>query len=637
MSVLKKDDRFAGYLVQNLLKENMYCETYRVADDNNDAYFLKLFKLKNIPERLLQQGVVKEIRYCSQLQHPNLISHIKDGQERMQDGDYQYLVTNYFSGELLIDKIEREGKMDVDNAVMLFLQILDGIRYMHEHRPPLIHNDITPSNIMLSAKTGGIPELIDMGHVAERANGNPSFETNDLDVFYRANETFIGVFDEQSDIFAACAVLYTMVVGKAPWHLELPVDNNRAEQSNRIRKYRKEHALDFGDVDLPDWLKNTLMKGLAVEYQARYDSVEKLITALKERNETPLNPSYRPDDSSEQTSTRGAGSNATGSGNADPSGSSSSPHNSGNPSNSGNPQDPKDPGAGQNAEPGDTQFRVQRGNGKGFEDIAGMQELKDLLSQKVIFVLRNQELAEEYRLTPPNGMLLYGPPGCGKTFFAEKFAEEAGFNFMLIKASDLASTYVHGSQEKIAALFKQAEEQAPAIICFDEFDALVPVRSGDTSQHYASEVNEFLSQLNNCSHRKIFVIATSNRPDKIDPAVLRTGRIDKQIYVPLPDWQARHDMFLHHLKGRPQEDDINADKLADLSDGYVASDIAYVVNDAAMTAAFTHKKISQELLESIVNSVKPSVKKEVLKQYDEIRERMDGVAGQNERRRIGFF
>ncbi len=621
MGVLKKDSVFAGYTVQNMLKENVYSETYKVLDTNEEAYFLKLFKLKNIPEKMLQQSVVREIRYCSQLKHANLISHIKDGQERLEDGDYQYLVTNYFSGELLIEKIEREGKLEWESAVKLFLQILDGLDYMHQQRPPLIHNDITPSNIMLSAKTGGIPELIDMGHVSERANGNPPFEVSDLDIPYRANETFIGVFDEQSDIFAACAVLYTMLFGKAPWVMELPEDNDRGEQANRIRKFRKENALDFSGANLPEWLKNVLRKGLSLEYQNRYESVGQLVKAINEQNETYTPPRGNTEGPEGSTHTTTSNNN----------------HNNNNPHSSGSDQ-PSDggQGQGQQAEPGEGQFRVQRGNGKGFEDIAGMQELKDLLSQKVIFVLRNKELAEEYRLTPPNGMLLYGPPGCGKTFFAEKFAEEAGFNFMLIKASDLASTYVHGSQEKIAALFKQAEEQAPAIICFDEFDALVPVRSGDTSQHYASEVNEFLSQLNNCSHRQIFVIATSNRPDKIDPAVLRTGRIDKQIYVPLPDYKARYEMFLHHLKGRPQEEGIDADKLATLSDGYVASDIAYVVNDAAMTAAFTHKKISQELLETIISNVKPSVKKEVLKQYEEMRLRMDGVAGTNQANRIGF-
>lgn len=105
------------------------------------------------------------------------------------------------------------------------------------------------------------------------------------------------------------------------------------------------------------------------------------------------------------------------------------------------------------------------------------------------------------------------------------FAEQTAFNFMIVKSSDLSSSYIHGTQQKIADLFKEAEKKAPTVLCFDEFDAFVPDRSFVKDNSFSSEVNEFLSQLNNCSKRGIFVIATSNRPDKIDPAVLRTGRI----------------------------------------------------------------------------------------------------------------
>ena len=183
------------------------------------------------------------------------------------------------------------------------------------------------------------------------------------------------------------------------------------------------------------------------------------------------------------------------------------------------------------------QAEVRQGNG--FKDVAGMEELKDIVRKKIIFVLKNRELAERYKLTPPNGMLLYGPPGCGKTFFAEKFAEESGFRFIDVKASDVGSPYIHGTQGKVADLFKKAEAQPPTVICFDEFDAFVPNRSGVDNQSLSSEVNEFLSQLNNCAKRGIFIVCTSNRPDKIDPAVLRTGRIDQLIYVPAPDQAAR--------------------------------------------------------------------------------------------------
>ena len=279
---------------------------------------------------------------------------------------------------------------------------------------------------------------------------------------------------------------------------------------------------------------------------------------------------------------------------------------------------------------------IQKGKGKGFEDIAGMNDLKTMLRQKVIFILTDKTRAEKYKLTPPNGMLLYGPPGCGKSFFAEKFAEEAGFNFILVKASDLGSIYVHGTQGKIADLFKKAEANAPTIICFDEFDAFVPDRSSQGGgDHQAGEVNEFLTQLNNCSKRGIFVIATSNRPDKIDPAVLRTGRIDRQIFVPLPDEEARREMFKIHLKDRPCEE-IDAEKLATMTEGYIASDIAYIVNDAAMGAAFSDQPISQQMLEETIHSIRPSINKTVVNFYDSLHDKMEDTNRKNVLPKIGF-
>ena len=205
-------------------------------------------------------------------------------------------------------------------------------------------------------------------------------------------------------------------------------------------------------------------------------------------------------------------------------------------------------------------------------------------------------------------------------------------------SSDVASSYVHGSQEKIAQLFKQAEKNAPIVICFDEFDALVPDRSTPAANQTSSEVNEFLTQLNNCSKRGIFVIGTTNRPDKIDPAILRTGRIDKLVYVPLPDQEARKEMFSLHLEGRPYASDIDFVRLSELSDGYIASDIAFVVNDAAMVAAFTDKEISQKLLEESISSTHPSLNKETLSIYETIRSKMESTERKNlDRPKIGFI
>lgn len=599
MSIIKNGQDIGRYTVQSLIKENAYTETYRAEDEDHNPYFFKLFVIKRMPEKLInsETGMVYEIEYSRQLQHRNLISYVDSGSFEAEEGTCQYYLTNYFSGELLSERIQREGKLKADDALAIYRGMLDGLSYMHGLSPALFHNDITPRNIMLPDTTGGTPEIIDLGHVSQVCSGHTSFDTSDLDLFYSANETYIGIYDGQSDIFAATAVLYTMLTGNIPWETTFPDEAKRSRKAQLLKDYRKANALDFASIDVDERIRVILAKGLATDYTERYKNIGQVLHDLSSE-ETPTADHHKKSESS------------------------------------GNMDSSTQQGSTQES-PNKVDFEIKRGNGNGFKDIAGMEELKTYLSQRVIFVIKDRERAEKYRLTPPNGMLLYGPPGCGKTFVAEKFAEETGFNFALIKSSDLSSSYVHGSQEKIAQLFRQAEEKAPVVLCFDEFDALVPDRSNPGSQYVSSEVNEFLTQLNNCSKRGIFVVATTNRPDKIDPAVLRTGRIDKQVYVPLPDKEARREMFLIHLQGRPCGE-IDAERLADLSEGYIASDIAYVVNDAAMTAAFTDQPISEEILENAVKNTHPSLRKDTLRSFEAIRNKMEGIERRNELPRIGF-
>lgn len=223
----------------------------------------------------------------------------------------------------------------------------------------------------------------------------------------------------------------------------------------------------------------------------------------------------------------------------------------------------------------------KKANGHGFGDIAGMNELKEFVTEGFINVLKNRKCAEVYGIKPPS-MLFYGPAGCGKTFFAEKMAEEIGINFMKIVPDDLACTWVHGTQQKIGEVFKDAEKKAPTLLFFDEFDAMVPKRSGDeANQHYDSEVNEFLCMLNNASERGVYVLAATNHPERIDKAVLRTGRIDEMIYIDMPDKEARKSLFLLALSKLPSDEGIDINRLAELTEGYNCSDISYIVRSAA--------------------------------------------------------
>jgi transitional endoplasmic reticulum ATPase len=221
-------------------------------------------------------------------------------------------------------------------------------------------------------------------------------------------------------------------------------------------------------------------------------------------------------------------------------------------------------------------------------------------------------------------MLLYGPPGCGKTFFAERFAEEAGYNFKKVISSDIASIYVHGSQEKIGNIFKDARENAPTILYFDELDAMVPNREKLNNQSQSGEVNEFLSQLDNIGDSGVFVIGSTNKPDSIDRAILRAGRLEKWFYISPPDFEARKSMFELYLKNRPLDFGINYSKLAELTENYVSSDIKLLIDEASRkTIREKTKRISMETLEFIIKNQKPTVPASELRKYEEIRRKLE--------------
>lgn len=596
MPILQNQERIGKYRVCSLIKSNIFTETYRVEDADGMPYFLKLFILKNVPQSLVDSATqqVREIQYCSALSHKNVLTFVESGEWQHSEGACQYYVTSYLTGAILSDKIARMGTIAEDEAIAIYRGILSGLQYLHSLSPALCHNDLDPSNVMLTDVQGSEVQLIDFGHLSERCSGAVDFTTSDLDLYYHADETMVGIFDEQGDIFSATSVLYAMLTGQAPWK-EATTDEQADYKSRmgELKQYRKSHPLDIDSLSVSDKTKFVLRRGMEPKNINRFSTVDEILRLLDSEEQQP--DERKPQEGKPSSSMQGQKMMAD--------------------------------------SPNYVEFNVKRGEGNGFKDIAGMQELKTSLQKQVIFVIKNKEIAQQYRLSPPNGMLLYGPPGCGKTFFAEKFAEETGFNYILVKSSDLASSYIHGTQEKINQLFVTAEQNAPIVVCFDEFDALVPDRSM-TGESSSKEVNEFLTQMNNCSKRGIFIVATSNRPDKIDPAVLRTGRVDKSVYVPLPDFEARKEMFALHLKDRPMEDDISVDQLAKLTDGYIASDIAYIVNDAAMVAAYERKKISQSLLEESVKNTHPSIRPDSLKVYEEIRQKMESTNKNNVNDRV---
>lgn len=225
-------------------------------------------------------------------------------------------------------------------------------------------------------------------------------------------------------------------------------------------------------------------------------------------------------------------------------------------------------------------------------DVAGMTELKLELNNFLIKPINNPMFFSEYKIHPPNGALFYGPSGCGKTFLARKIAEKIGYNFIEIKPSDLGSVYIHGSQEKIAELFKKAIKDAPMLLFFDEFDALAPNRD-NTSHHYKSEVNEFLVQLDNLHQKDVLIVVATNRALEIDKAILRPGRIDLKIFFPPPDLEARIETLILYMKGRPQQN-INWNQLGDYTENYTYAELKSLVDHCVIYAANNSKKVTTE-------------------------------------------
>jgi len=257
---------------------------------------------------------------------------------------------------------------------------------------------------------------------------------------------------------------------------------------------------------------------------------------------------------------------------------------------------------------------------RGFDCVAGMHGLKSLLISDVIGPLQHPEKYKKFKLSIPNGLLLYGPPGCGKTFIVKKLAEELGYNFVELNPSSVATSFVHGAVGNIGKVFEMAKLQAPSIVFIDEIEGLVPKREdlASTSDTKKEEVNEFLLQLNNAGENKILVVGATNRPHMIDSAIMRSGRMDKRIYIPPPDFEARRDMFRICLAGRPYDKDIDFEKLATLTENYVGSDIELIVTETARAAVAGDKSmIDEKMLIESVKKFNPSITPEEIKYYDQ--------------------
>src|SRR4030066_1564472 len=220
-----------------------------------------------------------------------------------------------------------------------------------------------------------------------------------------------------------------------------------------------------------------------------------------------------------------------------------------------------------------------------WEDIGGLDEVKEDLREAVEWPLKTPEIFTRLGIKPPKGILLYGPPGCGKTLLARAVATESEANFISIKGPEIFSKWVGESEKAIREIFRKGRTAAPAIIFFDELDAIVPKRGLGYADSGASErvISQLLTEIDGIeSLQNVLVIAATNRPDMLDKAVLRPGRFDRLIYVPSPDFDSLKEIFKIHAHSMPLSRDVDLDDLARKAQGYSGADVEAICREAAM-------------------------------------------------------
>ncbi|MDW8050469.1 MAG: CDC48 family AAA ATPase [Nitrososphaerota archaeon] len=222
-----------------------------------------------------------------------------------------------------------------------------------------------------------------------------------------------------------------------------------------------------------------------------------------------------------------------------------------------------------------------------WSDIGGLEEAKQALKEAVEWPLKYPEVFERANVKPPRGILLYGPPGTGKTLLAKAVANESEANFISVKGPEIFSKWVGESEKAIREIFRKARQASPCVVFLDELDSIAPRRESGIGDSRVTErvVSQLLTEMDGLEElRGVVVIAATNRPDIVDPALLRPGRFDRLIYIPTPDAKAREEIFKIHLRGKPLSEDVNVSKLVNVTEGYTGADIAALCNTATMIA-----------------------------------------------------
>ncbi len=255
-----------------------------------------------------------------------------------------------------------------------------------------------------------------------------------------------------------------------------------------------------------------------------------------------------------------------------------------------------------------------------WSDVGGLDQIKQEIREAVEWPLKHPHVFARLGVKPPRGILLFGPPGTGKTLLAKAAATESGANFIAVSGPEILRKWVGESEKAIRKIFRKARQYAPTIVFFDEIDAIALTRGADIGSKVGERIlSQLLTEIDQITEMSnVVVIAATNRPDMVDPALLRPGRLEKLIYVPPPDYEGRLEILRIHTREMPLSDDVDLSEIARLTEGYTGADLAALVREAAMLALredLEVKEVKMYHFQEALRKVKPSVTDEMLNYY----------------------
>jgi len=270
-----------------------------------------------------------------------------------------------------------------------------------------------------------------------------------------------------------------------------------------------------------------------------------------------------------------------------------------------------------------------------WDDVGGLEEVKQTLKEMIEWPLKHAKSFERVGIRPPAGILLYGPPGCGKTLLAKAVATEAGANFISVKGPEVLTMWVGESERKVREIFRRAKQVAPSIIFFDEIDSLAHRRGLELGTRVTENiVSQILTEMSGLEDmHNVVVVAATNRPDILDSAMLRPGRFDRQVLVPSPDEPARLEIFKVHTKKMPLGKDVNLKKLAGETEGYSGADIEALVREAGLNSLrqdMAAKYVSKKHFSEALKKIRPSIDDIMIEYYEKMMDRMKAKATKGE-------